>query len=686
MNATRVSRKEHSSYRVAVDTGGTFTDVAVARPDGGILVWKVPSQPTAPDDAVVEGLTEALDLLGAGPEAVTRFVHGMTVATNALLTRTGARVGLVTTAGFRDVLSIGHQTRPNIYDLTVRRPRPLVARAHTWEVAERVAADGTVLQPLDEDEVRSLMKSIRQASCEVVVVSFLNAYVNPIHEQRCAALLGKADVAPHVFAATTTCAEMREFERTSTAVLNAYVRPTIANYVKRLQKRLVELGVGTRLWIMQSNGGLLSPRSACEESVRTILSGPAGGVMGAAHWAQLLELGHVVSFDMGGTSTDIALIRNWVPDAMTSGEVEGYAIRLPAVDVHSIGAGGGSVVWRDTGGGLRVGPASAGADPGPICYARGGTSLTVTDAHLLLGRLGHHLLDGRLVLDDRSSRCALVAYAEDLGMSPDEAAAGIVRVITATMARGVRKVSVERGIDIRDCSLMSFGGAGPLHVGELIRELGVRGAVVPPHPGIASAIGMLDAPVRHDFATNVVDRTADPEDLNRVAMIVDELTNEAVAFMRDAEGLGTEHVTVERLIDARYAGQSYELTIPWCAEIRQLRAAFDAAHEERYGYADPPAVLELVAARVTASARLPSAQSAVPLATGSSPSPIAYRRVYNDGCWQEIPIYRRERIPAGCEMAGPLVIEQLDSTVVVLPQQICSHDQFGFLHIREAGS
>jgi len=678
----QMSQKD-ARYRIAIDTGGTFTDVAVARPDGNIFVWKVPSRPAAPEEAVVQGLTEALDLVGAAPAEVVRLVHGTTVATNTLLTRTGVRVGLVTTAGFRDVLRIGRQTRPSIYDLAARRPSPLVRRAHTWKVTERIASDGSVIAPLDEDEVRRLAGPIREAGCEVVVVSFLNAYVNPAHEERCAAILAEAGVAPRVFPATAACPEMREYERTSTAVLNAYVQPAIAGYVERLERRVGELGLGSRLWMMQSNGGLLSARRACEESVRILLSGPAGGVMGAARWACVLDLPLVVSFDIGGTSADIALIRNGVPDAMTSSEIEGYAIRFPAVDVHTIGAGGGSVVWRDSGGGLRVGPASAGADPGPVCYGRGGSELTVTDAHLLLGRLGRRLLDGRVPLDDQSARGTLDSFARELGLSPDEAAAGILRVISATMARGARKVSVERGVDIRDCVLMAFGGAGPLHAGDLIRELGMKGAVVPPHPGIASAIGMLDAPVRHDFATNVANPTAHPEDVGRVAAIMDALAARAAAFMRENEGLPEERVVLERLVDARYFGQSYELTIPWHADIGALRAGFDAAHEERYLYADPEAVLELVTARVTASARLASGEAEAVLPPGSLPQAVGRRNAYFDGVWQDTPVYRRERIPPDCEMAGPLIAEQLDSTIVVLPGQVCAHDRFGFLHIRE---
>jgi N-methylhydantoinase A len=676
---------EAAPFRVAIDTGGTFTDVAVSRADGGLFVWKVSSIPEAPDQAVVNGLTEALEILRVSPSQVGRFVHGTTVATNALLTTTGSRVGLVTTKGFADVLRIGHQTRPSIYDLSARRPTPLVRRPDIWELDERVGADGRILRQLDRDEMAEVAERIHAAGCDVVVVSFLNAYANHEHEERCVQVLREAGAAPHVFAATSITAELREFERTSTAVINGYVQPVIASYVERLEKALCELRLTSRLWIMQSNGGLLSARNAREQSVRTVLSGLAGGVIAAAQWARKLNLPNVVSFDIGGTSTDIALIRDFEPESMTSGVIDGHHLRLPAVDVHTIGAGGGSIAWRDSGGGLRVGPQSSGASPGPICYARGGSEPTVTDAHLLLGRLGSRLLDGRLTLETEKTRELIDAFAGELGLGLDQAASGIVRVVNATMARGVRKVSVERGVDIRDCVLMAFGGAGPLHAADLIRELGMKAAVVPPHPGIASAVGMLDAPVRHDFAANVADARGNV-DIERAQRTIDDLTRQARRFLEADEGVPDDVVELELLIDARYAGQSYELTIPWTADVEALRGAFEAAHQKRYGFADADATLELVTARVTATARLQANSADTMLASGPAPAPAGWRPGFFHDEWQDVPIYRRDQIPARRLLLGPLVIEQLDSTIVVLPGQVCEHDERGFLHIREGES
>jgi N-methylhydantoinase A len=394
-----VTASPEQSYQVAIDTGGTFTDVAVRRPDGSVFVWKVSSTPQAPDDAVIEGLEGAMREIGITAEQVSRFVHGTTVATNTVITRTGARVGLVTTGGFRDLLAIGHQTRPALYDQTSRRATPLIPDELIWEVDERLDFEGNELRALDSNQLEALVKDINAAELDVLVVSLLNAYADPRHELEVVAFLSSRQVAGSVFGATQISPEMREFERTSTAALNGYVQPKIAGYIERLESRVKAAGVPPRMWIMQSNGGLLSPETARKESARTVLSGLAGGVVGAAGWARLLELPNVVSFDIGGTSTDIALIRNGRPDEIVAGEIESLPLRMPAVDVHTIGAGGGSIAWQDSGGGLRVGPQSAGADPGPVCYRRGGTHLTVTDAHVVLGRLGTTLLDGRLQLD-----------------------------------------------------------------------------------------------------------------------------------------------------------------------------------------------------------------------------------------------------------------------------------------------
>jgi N-methylhydantoinase A len=681
-----VSSGRGEQVRVAVDTGGTFTDIAVAHPDGSVQVWKVSSTPAAPDDAVVHGVEEALVRAGSGFGAVERFVHGTTVATNTLLTRTGARVGLVTTAGFADMLHIGHQTRPALYDLSARRPAPLVPDELTWEVHERLGADGEVLATPSPEEMERLATRIRDAGPDVVVVSLLNAYLDPVHEHLVVENLRRAGAAPSVFAATSVTAEMREYERTSTAVMSGYVQPAVAGYLERLESRLAERRMPARVWVMQSNGGLLGAGSARDHSVRTVLSGLVGGVVGAARWARQLDLPDVVSFDIGGTSTDIALIRNGVPGEMTSGELEGYPLRMPAVDVHTIGAGGGSIAWRDDGGSLRVGPQSAGADPGPVCYGRGGTRITVTDAHALLGRLGGALLGGRLELDLDGARERLREFAGELGLDEEEAATGVLRVITATMARGVRKVSVERGVDPGNCVLMAFGGAGPLHAADLIRELGMKGAVVPPHPGIASAVGMLDAPVRHDFAAGAI--ATDPAGLAAVGETLADLSDEAVRFVSERERTDPASIAVDRLVDARYLGQSYELTVPWQADFDLLRKAFENAHAERYGFDDPDAVLEIVTARVSAVVDAPGADRppARIVDGGVAPEPTGERSVRFGADRYACPVYGRDSLPAGIALRGPLVIEQLDSTIVVAPGQTCRHDTFGFLHITEEPS
>jgi N-methylhydantoinase A len=666
--------------RVAVDTGGTFTDIAVAQSDGSLFVWKVSSSPSSPDDAVVEGVVAALEQIGDSAAHVQRFVHGTTVATNALITRTGGRVGLVTTAGFRDLLAIGYQSRPDLYAASSHRPPPLAPAELTWEVTERVAADGQELRAVDEAEVLALAAEIAAASVDVVVVSLLNAYADPTHERRVVDLLRTAGVAPSVLAATDVSAEMREFERTSTAVLNGYVQPNVGSYLERLEKRLLELGVPARLWVMQSNGGLISGRAAREQSVRTLLSGLAGGVIGAARWARQLDLDKVVSLDIGGTSTDIALIRAGLPDEMTSGEIEGYPLRMPLVDVHTIGAGGGSIAWRDSGGGLRVGPQSAGATPGPICYGRGGKDITVTDAHLLLGRLGGSLLGGRLTLDRSGAEARLRSFAGELGLGINEAAEGVLRVITATMARGVRKVSVERGVDIRECTLMAFGGAGPLHASDLVRELGLRSAVIPPHPGIASAVGMLDAPIRSDFVAAVP--TTDAMAVAEIEPVLDDLAERAERFVTAEIGdAAREGAVLERLVDLRYLGQSYELTVPWDHSPERLRQIFDGAHRERYGFDDPDARLEIVAARCAATIPVPASGEAISNRPHRTPAPLAKRPVFFAGAWHDTPVFLRDELPVGMPIAGPLIAEQLDSTVVVAPDQLCRIDEHGFLHL-----
>ena len=677
MNSTNTTQSQ-TGLQVAVDTGGTFTDIGLRRADGTLSVWKVPSTPSAPDEAVITGITGALEQYDGDAADISRLVHGTTVATNTVLTREGARVGLLTTKGFRDVLAIAHQARPAIYDDRAHRVEPLIGDDYITEIDERIDADGEILRPLETGDLESIGKQLRKMNLDAVVVSFLNAYANNEHEVEAARKLEELEVAPIVSAATAITSEMREYDRTSTAAINAYVRPKVSGYMGRLEKSIEELGIPSALWVMQSNGGLLNPRIASTHSARTVLSGLAGGVVGAANWASHLGLDKVVSFDIGGTSTDIALIRGGEPDETTAGEIDSMPLRLPSVDVHTIGAGGGSIAWTDTGGSLRVGPHSAGAEPGPIAYDRGGEKLTVTDAHVVLGRLGTTLLGGRFELNYDAAYERMKEFGKGLGLSAEECAEGILKVIAATMARGIRKVSVERGIDVRACHLISFGGAGPLHGADLVHELGMQSAVIPPLPGIASAVGMLDAPIRHDFAAPV--QANKPEVFDELEAAFNGLRDEA------QDEMNTGDFDSERLVDARYVGQSYELTIPYIASWDDQRAAFDQAHEERYGFQDPDAEMEIVVTRLVATIGMPTPpQQKLAASENGEVSPKEHRPVYIDGEWTDTPIYDRDDIPAGTTLDGPAILDQFDTTTYIRPDQSCFCDEFGFLHLSSNG-
>lgn len=663
---------------MAVDTGGTFTDVAVRGADGGMSVWKLPSTPSAPDDAVIAGVEGALDRVGSSPEDLTRFVHGSTVATNTVITRDGARVGMVTTHGFRDILAIAHQSRPAIYDQHKRRPEPLIAKEAIVEATQRMDAAGAILVDLDEAALVEGIQQLAALDLDVIVVSFINAYVNPVHEQRAVAIVQDAGVAQQVVAATDISAEMREYERSSTAAINAYVSPKITGYIQRLEHGLTQAGMKTGWRMMQSSGGLLSPSDAADHPARTVLSGLAGGVVGAANWSKHLGLQRTVSFDIGGTSTDIALIRDGIPDETLSSEIAELPLKLPAVDVHTIGAGGGSIAWLDSGGGLRVGPHSSGAEPGPISYQRGGQDPTVTDAHLVLGRLGDELLGGEFQLDAAAARKAMATWGETIGLSAEDTAEGILQVITATMSRGIRKVSVERGIDLRTCDLMAFGGAGPLHAADLAHELNMQSAIIPPRPGIASAVGMLDAPIRYDYATSLEVNTS--ESLAKLQQIFDAMRDRAAGQLDDPQAA----TNYEFLVDARYIGQSYELTVGFDADWHQQRATFEDAHEQNYGFADPDALMEIVVARLVVTQQLEHGALASVASVDADVTPSSHRDIYIDGAWRDVPIYDRATFGAKTVVDGPAVIEQFDSTIYIRLDQVAENDTYDFLHIRQA--
>jgi N-methylhydantoinase A len=660
---------------LGVDIGGTFTDFFLWQ-DGRLSIYKRPSTPQDPSQAVLLGLEET----GWRPEEV---VHGSTVATNAVLERKGARTALVTTRGFRDVLAIGRQTRPSLYDLEPRRPPPIVPDDLRFEVDERLDFQGRALRALDPSEVEEVLERVTEAGAESLAVCLLFSFQNPAHEETVAAAARRRGL--FVSASHEVLPEYREYERTSTTALNAYVAPVVGRYLARLEEGLAAGGV-KRLRIMQSGGGSADARTAAALAVRTVLSGPAGGVAGAFAVATQAGFRDVITFDMGGTSTDVCLCPGRIP---TSAEavVGDCPIRTPVVDVHTVGAGGGSIASIDAGGALRVGPESAGADPGPACYGRGSLP-TVTDAHLLLGRLlPDRFLGGKLPLSEKRARWAMAGLVGSFGGDALRAAEGVVRVASANMERALRVISVQRGHDPRLFTLVAFGGAGPLHACDLADALSIPRVLVPRYPGVLSAFGMAAADVTRDYsqaflATLPAD-AGDESLAGRLAAAYEALEQRAGAEML-AEGRPLETLLLERAADLRYAGQSHELTVP----VEEPAAAallgrFHALHQERYGYSDADSAVEVVTLRLRAVSPVEGPRLE-PLPEGgpdATPARIGERSVWfsGGGGAVEAAVFDRERLLAGNVLDGPALVLQVDSTTVVPPGWRATVDTWGNL-------
>ena len=662
--ATHSSGGESEERPVGVDVGGTFTDVVVVTADG-LDIHKEPT--THPQhEAVVAGL-EAMDVSATAP-----LVHGTTTATNALLERDGARTALITTEGFTDVLVIGRQNRPDLYDLQPRRPPPLVPDERRIGIPERLDAEGEVLTPLDEEAVAHCVQTLREQEVESVAIVFLFSYQNDDHEDRTARRLREKMPEMSITKSSALLPEYREYERTATTVVNAYVRPTVAGYLDRL-----EAAVGNRsIRVMQSNGGTIGPETASAEAARLALSGPAAGVVGAlgiARRALDTDSPRIMTLDMGGTSADVALCDGAVPRT-TEHNIADLPLRLPAIDIHTVGAGGGSIAHVDAGGSLRVGPRSAGADPGPVCYGRGGTEPTVTDAHLVLGRLqAEHVLGGREILDMAPAEAgdAIGALGDALSRPPEEAALGILRVANATMERALRTVSVERGHDPREYTLVPFGGAGPLHAVALADALGMKRVLVPPTPGVLSALGLLMADVEYDASRAVLSGAASVREAPSV------LKRAATAAAEDVRGVidagGSLSLSFE--IDLRYVGQSYEVTVPLARPVAEQAIAeavqaFHDRHRERYGHADPDEPVEIVAVR--ARGRVESHTPDLPQEAQTT-RPVESALIGRRPVWfsSRGPIdtraYDRGALEHGHTLSGPAILHQYDTTIVVPP-------------------
>ena len=682
------------SYRLGVDVGGTFTDLALFDVETNRLEFtKTPSTPANQAIGVIRGTQKLIQRCDIPPSDITFFIHGTTVATNALLERRGVRTALVVTTGFRDVLQIGRQDRPHLYDWRVHRPEALIPPHLTFEVRERLLYTGEIVVPLEAEEVEDVVERLRVAEVEAVAVCLIHSYANPIHEQ----LLGKAltDALPGLTIALSSdiLPEFKEYQRMSTTAINAYVAPVMGRYLRGLQRTLAEIGVPAELHVMQSNGGIMGVTTTIEKPVHTILSGPAGGVIGSVALAAQAGEPNVISVDMGGTSFDVSLTYQGQIRRTQESEMEGMVIKTPMIDIHTLGAGGGSIAWIDTGGALRVGPHSAGADPGPACYGQGGDQPTVTDANLVLGRLNpDYFVGGDIQLDVEAAQSAIRRHiAEPLGMSLEHATEGIIRVVNANMVKGIRVVSVEKGHDPREFCLVAFGGAGPVHAAELASELNIPRVLVPVAPGVTSALGLLMSDLRHDYVSTLL-RPLDGLTAKDLAASYSELEKEARAQM-NKEGVSGDQFSLLRMADLRYVGQGYELEVPVSpvgeeVKVEDLTQRFHHLHQGQYGYAHQDASVELVNLRLSAIGRLPRPQlAAEPLDGTVDPDCAlkAQRQVYLAGAYHETPVYDRAHLCPGDVIRGPAVIEQVDSTIIVWPNQDSCVDAYRNLIVNVAG-
>lgn len=676
-------------YRIGIDVGGTFTDFTmIDERAGGVKFHKVPSTPHDPSEAIERGMAEMLSAHGIEPAQVSHVGHGTTVATNLIIERKGAQVGLITTRGFRDILEIGRQTRPHLFDYAVAKPPALVPRRLRLEVDERMGAQGQVLVALDEDGVREAALALREAGLSAVAICFLHAYANPAHEERARDLVREVLPEAYISISSQVLPEFREYERLSTTVLNAAVGPRMAHYLDRFLERVADLGVRQAPYTIHSNGGLMSAASVRQFPVRTCLSGPAAGVVGAAAVGVAIAYPNLVTFDVGGTSTDVSLIADGHPLFTSNRQVAGYPVKTPMVDIHVIGAGGGSIAWMDDAGSLKVGPHSAGAAPGPVAYARGGTQPTITDAEIALHRLNPQaLLKGRMPVDaDAARRVIEQAVAAPLGLGLEDAAEGIIRIANANMSRAIRAVSTERGYDLSEFALYAYGGAGPLHAVEVAQECGIQTVIVPQEPGTMCARGILLTDISFDFVKSLI-VPAQTEGWAQALEALVQLRAQASAWL-DAEHVAPSMRRHVCAIDARYDGQNFEVRVlledAGAPSLQRFIELFDEAHAREYGYQVPGRTIQIINVRLQAIGQVVKAPlSAARQDCSVQDARIGQRRVYHGKAhgWQDSIVYDRDLLPAGALIAGPAVVEEMSSTTVLGPDHHAKVDAFGTLII-----
>ena len=679
---------------VGVDVGGTFTDVIFADTESGRTeIHKVPTTPDDPSDGVSTAISGLCERHNIAPTEINHLLHGTTIATNAILQHDGAKTGMITTRNYRDILHIGRHQRPEHYSIMQEVPwqdRVLVRRQHRLTASERIAPPtGQVLTELDEDEVRTAIQELKKADVESIAVCFLFSYLNPVHENRARELIEEEYPECFVTTSSSVSPQFREFERFTTATMNAFIGPKVRDYVNHLATRIGDDGIRADLHVMSSNGGVATAKMVSDRPVMTLLSGPAAGVLGGAWTGELSNRTKLITFDMGGTSADIGIVSDGTFAQASARDtwIAGYPLLVSMIDIHTIGAGGGSIAYADPGGGFRVGPRSAGAIPGPAAYGRGGKQPTVTDANVVLGRLDKdYFLGGEMSLDDTAAQQAITGLATELGLGVPDTADGILTLVTANMANAIRSRTVQKGIDPREFALIAFGGAGPLHAVDVARELGMSEVIIPPYPGITSAVGLLTTDLKYDTIRTEF-QVSGEIDLQRLNSDLEEMERELTdQFLND--GLAESAISFQRSGDLRYVGQGYELRITFSDvsldddSLQEIFNQFHIQHRAEYGHDFPDSAIEIVNARVTGIGQMPKISQPEDINSGTQESALMKSgscmfRVDNHLEEFETMFYQREKLPLEHSIAGPAIIIQQDSTTVVPPNNQFVSDTAG---------
>ncbi|MEH7336229.1 hydantoinase/oxoprolinase family protein [Neobacillus drentensis] len=684
-------------YMIGVDVGGTFTDVTLVDSQSGTINnHKVPSTPDDPSRAIMTGVVQILEMNEIPVSEVRYLAHGTTVATNALIERKGAKTGLLVTNGFRDLLEIGRQTRPSLYDLFKEKPEPVIPGHLRLEIDERLYANGEVHKAFDRTSLLEAINKLKGEGVQSIAVCFLFSYLNPEHEKLAVEEIQKLFPEAYVSASHQVVPEFREYSRLSTTAINAYLGPVMKKYMENFQNSVKDVGIPVDPYITQSNGGIISIQESVNNPVRTAVSGPAAGVVAAKNLADLTSYQNMITFDMGGTSADFSLIENGEPKVSTDREIEGFPARIPMLDIYACGAGGGSIAYLDNGGALKVGPESAGSFPGPAAYGRGGTRPTVTDANVILGRLNpENILGGRMKIDLEAANLAVKEHICDhTSLSVTEASMGILSVVNANMARAIRLISVEKGYDPREFTLVSFGGAGGLHCGALARELNIPRVLIPQSPGTFCSLGLLVTDIRSDYVRSSLQEAVN-ESMYLIRQLFAEMEQEGTTML-EKEKVQESNRRFVYGIDMRFKGQNYEITIPveyaelLEGNVQEMVAKFHEQHEKIYGYSNKNGIVEFVNYRLTALGELPKAtfeKSEEQFNRELKPS--SYREVYfsevDQPGYYKTAIFNRDEFFPGDQIAGPAIIQQMDTTILILPGQTMKVDPYRNLLINTFG-